>query len=232
MAAQKGLFFSRIQGEAKVMKSKVVVLYVFRHGETDWNRDMRWQGHTNIPLNATGKKQAHSLIKPLKERGPTHILSSDLARAHETGLMVASALGCDITPHPGFRELGFGEAEGLTFQEIGIRFGEDAQQRIRSTEDANLDFSFPGGESKRQLLKRAFAALDELLMFRDDLKHHEVIGLATHGGLIRTFLQLCGLKERAQVSIPNGSLFHFEYHGPTGHLVFKGKIDEEPPTGQ
>lgn len=215
--------------ETKVVKSKTVVIYIFRHGETDWNREMRWQGHTNVPLNATGQKQAHHLIKPLKERSPTHILTSDLARAHETGLTVASALGCELTAHPGFRELGFGEAEGLTFQEIGIRFGEEAQQRIRSTEESDLDFAFPGGESKRQLLKRAYGALEELLTHGEDLKHHEVIGLATHGGLIRTFLQQCGLRERAQVTIPNGSLFHFEFECATGRLIFKGKIGEDLP---
>lgn len=204
---------------------KKTVLYVFRHGETDWNRNMRWQGHTNIPLNERGRLQAQALIDPLRSLQPTHMITSDLTRAHETGMTVASAIGCGITPHPGFRELGFGEAEGLTFEEIGIKFGQEAQNKIRSTRDEDLDFSFPGGESKRQLLVRAISALDELLIWREELKHHEVVGLATHGGVIRTFLQLCGHRERAKVAIPNGSLFHFEYHGPQGHLIYKRKIE-------
>ena len=212
-------------------KSRKIDLYVFRHGETDWNREMRWQGHRDIPLNGTGRQQAFNLIGPLQSLRPTHIISSDLVRALETAKMVATALGCSLTSHAGFRELGFGEAEGLTFEEIGQRFGRDAQNRIRSTQESDLDFSLPGGESKRELLARAFLALEQLLIHGEELAHHEVVGLATHGGVIRTFLQMCGLRDRAQIAIPNGSLFHFEYETFPARLIYRRQVDEVSEDG-
>jgi broad specificity phosphatase PhoE len=199
-------------------------IYVFRHGETDWNRDMRWQGHTDIPLNQKGRTQALELVPLLKSLRLSKIIASDLSRALETGTVVAKALGCPLVSHFGFRELGFGEAEGLTFEEIGLRFGPESQSKIRSTDDADLDFSFPGGESKRQMLRRAHQALADLV----DPAQDQRIGLATHGGVIRTFLQMCGLKDRAKVTIPNGSLFLFEYQGDGHPLVYRGRVNEGP----
>lgn len=187
---------------------------------------MRWQGQTDVPLNAKGRAQARELIPLLEPLNLSKIISSDLSRALETAQIVATSLSCPLQSHAGFRELGFGEAEGMTFDEIGHKFGAEAQVRVRSTDDFDLDFRLPGGESKRQMLARAHFALGELLD-TDHLNNQEQcprIGLATHGGLIRTFLQESGLKDRAQVTIPNGSLFLFEYHIGVQKLIYLKRI--------
>ena len=68
------------------------LLYLARHGETDWNAVGRWQGHTDVPLNATGEAQARALAEVLRGAGLSMVISSDLARAQETARIVAGLL--------------------------------------------------------------------------------------------------------------------------------------------
>lgn len=90
-------------------------LFFSRHGETSWNREQRWQGQTDIGLNALGRAQAHDLAERLVGRGIAHITASDLSRARETAEIVARRLGVsDIAIDPDLRERGYGVFEGLT----------------------------------------------------------------------------------------------------------------------
>ena len=82
------------------------ILFLFRHGETDWNREGRLQGHTDTPLNATGLAQAEALSERLRPHRLDAVLSSDLARAWTTGQIVAEALGVPLISEPGLREVG------------------------------------------------------------------------------------------------------------------------------
>ncbi|MGA7262389.1 MAG: histidine phosphatase family protein, partial [Stellaceae bacterium] len=68
------------------------LLFLFRHGETDWNREGRLQGHTDTPLNATGLAQAQALAESLRPHRLDVVVSSDLARAQTTARIVAEAL--------------------------------------------------------------------------------------------------------------------------------------------
>ncbi len=86
--------------------------YYLRHGQTDWNRDLRWQGQTDVPLNDTGRQQAEDAQKCLVGLPITHLVSSPLSRARETADIVNAVLGLPITDHPGLMEVGFGVMEG------------------------------------------------------------------------------------------------------------------------
>ena len=66
------------------------ILYLARHGETDWNAAGRWQGQSDVPLNDLGRDQARRLGEALRDKGVTAIVSSDLSRARETATMVTS----------------------------------------------------------------------------------------------------------------------------------------------
>ena len=101
----------------------MTTLLLARHGETDWNRDGRWQGHSNTSLNARGREQARGLADELTEEIDV-VYSSDLARARETAEIVADRLGLDIRLDPRLRERGFGSWEGLTRSEIEERDAE------------------------------------------------------------------------------------------------------------
>lgn len=91
-----------------------------RHGETDWNREERYQGHADPPLNETGRAQAEELASTLTEPIQA-IYSSDLRRASETAEIVAARLGLAVEQNPGLREIDVGSWQGLTKAEIDGR---------------------------------------------------------------------------------------------------------------
>jgi probable phosphoglycerate mutase len=101
----------------------VTTLLLARHGETDWNREGRWQGHSNTSLNELGREQARALAEELTDEIDV-VYSSDLARARETAEIVAGRLGLEVRFDPRLRERGFGSWEGLTRAEIEERDGE------------------------------------------------------------------------------------------------------------
>jgi broad specificity phosphatase PhoE len=100
-------------------------LYLARHGETDWNVAGRWQGHTDIPLNETGRAQARALVPVLRAVGVGAAVSSDLSRASETAGIAAAGLGVAVAySDAGLRERSFGVFEGLTREECAARHPE------------------------------------------------------------------------------------------------------------
>jgi len=99
----------------------VTELLIARHGETDWNRERRWQGHADPPLNELGRAQARRLADALAREGLEAIYASDLRRAYETAEIVGARLGLPVTSDPGLREIDVGSRSGLTSDEIGDR---------------------------------------------------------------------------------------------------------------
>jgi broad specificity phosphatase PhoE len=107
----------------------VTTLILVRHGETDWNAQRRWQGHSDTELNDAGREQARLLAEGLD---PVDVLySSDLARARETAEILAATLGVEVRFDQRLRERGFGAWEGLTMEEIETTF-PDEQRRWRA----------------------------------------------------------------------------------------------------
>ncbi|HEY5944095.1 MAG TPA: histidine phosphatase family protein [Kofleriaceae bacterium] len=97
-------------------------LLLARHGETDWNREGRWQGHADVALNDRGREQARELAARLAGEPIDVIYASDLARAHETALIIAERKRLPITTDAGLREIDVGRWSGLTPDEIGRCF--------------------------------------------------------------------------------------------------------------
>ncbi len=93
-----------------------------RHGETDWNRDRRFQGHADPPLNETGREQARTLAAELAREQLDAVYTSDLARANETAEIIARRLSVPIVVDAELREIDVGEWQGLTWPEIEERF--------------------------------------------------------------------------------------------------------------
>lgn len=185
-------------------------LFIFRHGETDYNREQRFQGHLDIPLNETGTAQARQLIAPLERLGIQAIFSSDLTRAVQTAQIIAGKLGIPILSDPGLREAHLGEAQGLTIEQIEEKLGKETVARWRSPFLTDADASYPGGETGRQVLERALQALERLLRLAEN-SHYERIGVATHGGVIRRIARHLLGEDSAPVPIPNGILYHVEF---------------------
>jgi len=150
-------------------------LLLVRHGETDWNRDRRFQGHADPPLNETGRAQAHALAAELAAEGIELVYTSDLVRARETAEIIAARFDTDVLPVRELREIDVGEWEGLTWPEIEARYPEGA----RSWRERG--YGWESGESYEQLGERVVAALTQIAADHPE----ERVLVVGHGGTIR-----------------------------------------------
>lgn len=147
-----------------------------RHGETTWNVDTRIQGHLDIPLNDTGRRQAGRMALALADEPITAIYASDLTRAWETAEYLGRVLGIEVTREEGLRERGFGDFEGKTFSEIEALLPEQSMRwRKRDPE-----FAPAGGESLLDLRSRVVATAERLAAAHPG----ELIAMVGHGGVM------------------------------------------------
>jgi phosphoserine phosphatase len=153
----------------------VTTLLLARHGESDWNRAHRWQGHANRPLTERGRTQAADLAKRLGEIPLDAIYSSDLERAHETAEVVARGQGLQVTQLPALREVDVGSWSGLTREEAERRY-PDGFRRWRAG-----GTGWDDGESYGEMSTRVLRALDEIADRHDGGR----VLIVTHGGPIR-----------------------------------------------
>ena len=150
-------------------------LYLVRHGETDHNASGRAMGQMDVPLNARGLDQSRQTAEFLRRYPIERILSSDLGRAMATAQPLANALGVTIEPDARLRELSFGILEGKTVAECEA-LDPESTARWRT---GHFDAALPGGESRRSLMQRTRAVLDEILAGQ-----HAHIALFSHGGTL------------------------------------------------
>lgn len=183
------------------------VFYIFRHGETNWNRERRCQGHTNISLNETGLKQAQHLAQKMKNYPLTKIISSDLDRARVTGEFVAQGLSIPLHTDSRLREMSYGEAEGMLYEESIAEFGHELWQKLSSFKKENDHCGFPGGETRKVARDRFLALLNEIVEHSTD----EHIGISTHGGALRNILHHFLPEETPIIPIPNCVVYLLHY---------------------
>src|SRR6516165_6393394 len=107
----------------------MTTLFVARHGQTDWNREHRWQGWADPPLNAAGREQAADLGESLAGLGIEAVVSSDLRRAAETAEIAGARLGLPVEVDARLREVDVGEWSGLTTSEVEARFPAGYKRR-------------------------------------------------------------------------------------------------------
>lgn len=133
-------------------------LWLVRHGQTDWNLEGRYQGQSDVPLNASGWEQARALPALLDGRQIAAIYSSDLRRARDTAGVIAARLGLPVRVDERLREIRLGEWEGMLFSDIQARYPAEWQARQADALNARP----PGGESVVEVAARAWAAADEM----------------------------------------------------------------------
>ncbi len=192
-------------------------IFIFRHGETQWNNAGRFQGHTDIPLNETGLLQAKALSRPLTAFNPEVILSSDLTRAVQTAQFTADALKIPIIKTKELREAHLGHAEGLLMAEIFEKFSHGLAEEWRSYDSRYLDIRYPGGESGREIIARVTGAIESFVKKNS----YSRIGVSTHGGVIRRLFQYFLMKQSKghssePVPIPNGIIYRVEFDPHAG----------------
>lgn len=191
-------------------------LILVRHGETDWNRDRRIQGATDIPLNDTGRTQAREAGAGLRDAagagGTPIVVSSDLSRARETAQIIADEVGVGLGPaYQGLRERSYGEAEGVAAEEFIRRWGDWHSAEI------------PGAEPWPQLRRRGLRALGQVVRDarRATAPAAASVIVVTHGAMIRELLRHATGGELPPVGerLPNGSAYTVLYERERLHLV-------------
>jgi probable phosphoglycerate mutase len=156
----------------------IVRLIVVRHGETTWNAENRIQGQTDIELNSRGEAQARRLRARLADEPITAVYASDLQRAWRTAELAIEGRDIPVVRDRAWRELHFGEWEGLTSAETVARDPEIAAARRRQPGIVRP----PGGEHLGDLRDRIAPAIEAIR-----LRHQgETVLVATHGGVVRT----------------------------------------------
>ena len=175
----------------------MTMLYLVRHGETDWNRAHRIQGSTDIPLNDLGREQAATSGALLARRQWDGIYASPLSRAYETASIIAGEIGLAAPiAIPELVERNYGQAEGMTGHDIDRLFPDGVE--------------VPGRETREQVAARVIPALHRLAAQHPG----ENLVVVAHGGVIRTVLNTVAPGGTVE-AIRNGSIHSFR-HGDDG----------------
>ena len=187
-------------------------IYLFRHGQTDWNLARRMQGHTDIPLNAEGRRQAETLQSFFKEHPVELMVSSDLARAKQTAEIANANLQAQHILNADFREVFLGDIEGLTHDEIIARHGEEGWLKWTSHESKNFSFTYENGESALSAIERFQKGLIELCLTSQE----DHIGVCTHGLMMRRFLHSLRPDLKEPLPIPNCVVYKIQWNPNAG----------------
>ncbi|MGQ9558206.1 MAG: alpha-ribazole phosphatase [Desulfurispora sp.] len=185
-------------------------VYLVRHGETVWNKDRRFQGHTDIALSERGMEQARALSLRLSKQKIAAVYASDLQRALQTAEVLARPHALPVQACPELRELHFGHWEGLTFHEMQ----EGYPAELKAWWNSPLDTAVPGSqETLRSMAGRVSGIVSQLV------KRHlgNSILVVCHGGPVRALvaeaLQM-DLNQHWRLRQDNAALNILEYYPP------------------
>ena len=197
-------------------------LVLIRHGETEWNREGRIQGHRDSALTPEGIAQAQACAIRLKDEEFDHVVASDLQRVRHTAALLLAGRELSILLDPALRERCYGIGEGLTYSELDAMHAEF----ISSVRVTDPDFAMEGSESRRQFYTRVTTAVRRLV--------EEHVGkrvlVVTHGGvlgMIYRWLNGMHIASPHKVAIPNvaynrvtvaGEAWTIEAWADTAHL--------------
>jgi broad specificity phosphatase PhoE len=203
----------------------MTTLLLIRHGETDWNRSGRWQGHADIPLSEAGREQAQAVAQRLHSEGAVfdHLYASDLSRALETAQAIGLALHMPVHPLPALREINVGSWSGMTRAEIIERFP-----------GAFTDFFHaPDGEAVDLFDRRVGESVLDLAGQHPGQR----LAIVTHGGSIRGIIRylygLQGLGDPPSVHLGNTSITEIQFDDRVWRIVRLNDLahlaDEQAP---
>lgn len=197
--------------------SDTVQLLVFRHGETDWNLNKKFQGHTNIPLNQKGKDQALCLQEKLASITLDACLCSDLDRARETAHIALAKHQIPYLFSSALRETHLGDVEGQSQVQIIEKYGEDILHRWRSVKREDLSMGFPNGETKQQHLDRIKQYIEATLVANP---HFKTVAVSTHGGSLVRLVHASEKAPEQTIVIPNCCLYELSFHRGTRSFTY------------
>jgi 2,3-bisphosphoglycerate-dependent phosphoglycerate mutase len=200
---------------------KMGLITLIRHGETTWNAAHRVQGQLESPLSARGLQQAEALASRLGRNNIEALYASDLSRAHDTAKKIAAVSGVEISVDERLRERHYGVFQGLTWDEIRVRFPDD-HARYKSLFPG---VTIPGGESVEDFAERVFEVCGDIAE-----RHGHAIVVA-HGGLVDVLYRRASgipLQAPRDYPLPNASINRFRYDG-RWHVESFGDVEHLAP---
>jgi broad specificity phosphatase PhoE len=177
-------------------------LLLARHGESVWNAERRFQGHTDIALSERGRAQAEALGRALRGYKVAAAYVSPFARARDTAEVALRESGVRLTIVEELRELSLGEWEGCTVDEVRARQGDPYRAWLRAPHDCPP----PGGEPLPVVSERVRAAIDRIAAAHPD---GEDVLIVSHGGVISVYacaLLGCSFNQLWKLRVDNASL--------------------------
>lgn len=150
-----------------------MMLVLVRHGRADGNRDHRFIGQSDVPLDAEGRRQAEAVAARLADVGIERVVSSDLRRTIDTATPLARRLGVDVDVEPRLREISNGKWTGLLPEDIQAGWPE-----LWTSYTEGVDVARPDGEQWADVRSRVVPALEELAA------SGRTTAVFTHGGPI------------------------------------------------
>jgi glucosyl-3-phosphoglycerate phosphatase len=157
-------------------------LVLWRHGQTAWNAEQRFQGHTDIGLDDVGRGQAERAARILAAVAPAVIVASDLSRAVETAAALSAVTRVEVRTDERLRETYGGAWQGRTIDEIRAT---DAQAYDLWRADTAIDVRAGGGETRSELAERAVPAIMDALALAPA---GATVVVVSHGGTVRAAL--------------------------------------------
>lgn len=201
----------------------MIDIWLVRHGETDWNRELRFQGHLDAPLNALGLQQAERLAQHWAGHAPRALVASDLLRTRQTAQPLGAHWQKAAEPQALWREQSFGVIEGLTLAQVQ----ENHPDIVQGWRSHDPDFAPSGGESRRQFHARVMRALQSLLL-RCEKEAWSSPVVVSHGGVLDMIYRSAtgqALGGPRQCVIPNAGLNHVRTDGERFEIVAWGQTD-------
>lgn len=203
--------------------SGVTEILLIRHGETAWNAEKRLQGHLDVPLNDTGRRQALALGRALAGEPLDAIIASDLLRARQTAQEIAAPRGMTVDIEPGLRERGYGAFEGMLYGEIGARYPE----AFAAWKARDMDARFPQGvnraETLREFAERAVGTITRIARER----RYRRVALVTHGGVLECAYRTArgiGFAHERDFDIFNASVNRVVWNGERIRVAHWGDV--------
>lgn len=184
-------------------------IYIIRHGQTDWNVAGKIQGRQDIPLNAAGRMQAQALAEGMRTRPVTAIYSSPQLRAMETAEAIAALQGMAVRSLPQLVEIGYGQWEGRTAEDILTT----DRELYESWWQHPATVAPPGGETLNQVDERCRQAWSAI---RGSMEGDTAV--VSHGGTLAHFIVhlLEGQPEAQEIVVGNSSITTIDYDPADG----------------
>lgn len=180
---------------------------LIRHGQTEWNREERFRGRVDIPLNETGKAQATKIAARLANEPIDAIYSGPLQRALQTAAPLAEAKHLQVQVEQGLNDISFGALEGLSVEEARRKFPEVIDKWLNEPGHCK----FPKGDSVKGVRERLETTLDALAANHPD----QTIALVSHRVVCHALIcMVLGLTMDAlwRIRLDNGCINRFERH--------------------